>query len=158
MTESIGATDTARTAQRLSLAITRLRSRLRLEAGTYGTGLSISQLSVLQNVVDEGPVTAAYLATVQHVSPQSIAQNLAALKAAGLVQAERDPGDRRKTLVTANESGGRLLTSLQASRESFLVRAIDALVAPGDRADLDRTIELLERFAAADFDDRTGGV
>jgi hypothetical protein len=46
---------------------------------------------VLQHVVDEGPVTATYLATVQHVSPQSIAQNLAVLKAAGLVQAERDP-------------------------------------------------------------------
>jgi DNA-binding MarR family transcriptional regulator len=85
------------------------------------------------------------------VSPQSIAQNLAVLKAAGLVRAERDPDDARKTLITADESAGRLIDSLHASRTSFLVRAIDALVAPDERADLDRTIELLERFAAADL-------
>ena len=143
--------DTADAAQRLSVAITRLRSRLRVEAGLHETGLSISQLAVLKNIVQEGPVTAAYLATAQHVSPQSIAQNLAVLKAAGLVRAERDPGDARKTLITADESAGRLIDSLHASRTSFLVRAIDALVAPEERADLDRTIELLERFAAADL-------
>jgi DNA-binding MarR family transcriptional regulator len=142
--------DTAEAAQRLSVAITRLRSRLRVEAGLYETGLSISQLAVLKDIVREGPVTAAHLATTQHVSPQSIAQNLAVLKAAGLVRAERDPGDARKTLITADESAGRLLDSLHASRTSFLVRAIDALVAPEERADLDRTIELLEHFAAAD--------
>jgi DNA-binding MarR family transcriptional regulator len=143
--------NTAEAAQRLSVAITRLRSRLRVEAGLHETGLSISQLAVLKNIVQEGPVTAAYLATAQHVSPQSIAQNLAVLKAAGLVRAERDPADARKTLITAEEPAGRLLDSLHASRTSFLVRAIDALVAPEERADLDRTIELLERFAAADL-------
>ena len=142
--------DTAEAAQRLSVAITRLRSRLRVEAGLHETGLSISQLAVLTNIVQEGPVTAAYLATAQHVSPQSIAQNLAVLKAAGLVRAERDPADARKTLITADASAAKLLDSLNASRTSFLVRAIDALVPPEERADLDRTIELLERFAAAD--------
>jgi DNA-binding MarR family transcriptional regulator len=148
--------DTAQAAQRLSVAITRVRARLREEAGLYGTGLSVSQLAVLRCVVDEGPVTAAYLATAQHVSPQSIAQNLAVLKAAGLVRAQRDPGDGRKTLITADESGARLLTDLQTSRESFLVRAIDALIAPHERADLDKTIELLERFAAADLGESRG--
>jgi DNA-binding MarR family transcriptional regulator len=156
MAETGGNPDTALAAQRLSVAITRLRGRLREEAGLYGTGLSVSQLAVLRCVVDEGPVTAAYLATAQHVSPQSIAQNLAVLKAAGLVRAQRDPADRRKTLITADESGGRLLTTLDASRKSFLVRAIDALVAPAERADLDKAIELLERFAAADLGDGRG--
>jgi DNA-binding MarR family transcriptional regulator len=156
MEEIGGKTDTALAAQRLSVAITRLRARLREEAGLYGTGLSVSQLAVLRCVVDEGPVTAAYLATAQHVSPQSIAQNLAVLKAAGLVRAQRDPADGRKTLISADESGGRLLTTLEASRKSFLVRAIDALVAPSERADLDKTIELLERFAAADLGEGRG--
>jgi DNA-binding MarR family transcriptional regulator len=142
--------DSRESAQRLGEAIGRLRSRLRVESGQHETGLSLSQLSLLRRVVDEGPATAASLATVQHVSPQSIAQNLAVLKAAGLVRAERDPADARKALVTASESGLELLGTLRASRESFLVRAIDALVAPGGRADLDRTIELLERLAAAE--------
>ncbi|HEX3789654.1 MAG TPA: MarR family transcriptional regulator [Pseudonocardiaceae bacterium] len=148
---------TVETAQRMSVAITRLRSRLREETGIYGTGLSITALAVLQRVTDEGPVTAAYLATAEHVSPQAVAQNLAVLKADGLVRAQRDPRDGRKTLITAAESGSRLLTSLQASRKSFLVRAIDTLVPTDRRADLDRAIELLELFAAAEVSAQDGG-
>ena len=145
-------------AHRLSVAVTRLRSRLREEAGLHATGLSISQLAVLKSVVEDGPATAAHLAQVQHVSPQSIAQNLAVLKAAGLVRGERDPGDARKTLISADPSAARLLTSLNDSRESFLARAIDQLVAPAERSDLERTIELLERFAAADLDGKGGAI
>jgi DNA-binding MarR family transcriptional regulator len=96
-------------------------------------------------------VTTTELAMAQHVSPQSIAQNLAALKAAGLVQTERDPGDGRKTLITATQSSRQLATSLRASKESYLAQAIDALVGPQERADLDRAIELLERLATADL-------
>jgi DNA-binding MarR family transcriptional regulator len=73
------------------------------------------------------------------------------LKAAGLVRGERDPADGRKTLISADPSATRLLTSLLAARESFLARAIAQLVAPGERGDLDRAISLLERFAAADL-------
>lgn len=143
--------DTPATARRLSLAITRLRSRLREEAGLYGTGLSISQVAVLKSVVDDGPVTAARLAKLQHVSPQSVAQNLAVLTAAGLVRKDRDPQDGRKSLITAEEKGSQLLTALHTSRESFLTLAIDQLVTPEERDDLERTIALLERFAAADL-------
>ncbi len=137
------------TAHRLSVAITRLRSRLREEAGLHATGLSVSQLAVLQTVRDEGPLTAARLAQVQHVSPQSIAQNLAVLKAAGLVHGERDPQDGRKTLISADPSATDLLSALHMSRESFLTRAIDQLVAPDERAALEQAIDLLERFAAS---------
>ncbi|MFF0038880.1 MarR family winged helix-turn-helix transcriptional regulator [Streptomyces mirabilis] len=151
MPEARSNPDTAATARRLSLAITRLRSRLREEAGLYGTGLSISQVAVLKSVVDGGPITAARLAKLQHVSPQSVAQNLAVLTAAGLVRKGRDPQDGRQSLITAEEKGSRLLTSLHTSRESFLTRAIDQLVAPEEQDDLERTIALLERFAAADL-------
>jgi DNA-binding MarR family transcriptional regulator len=144
--------DVAGAAHRLSVAIIRLRSRLREEAGTHATGLSISQLAVLQSVVDGGPMTAAGLAQVQHVSAQSVAQNLAVLRAAGLVRGERDPADGRKTLISADPSAPRLLSALHAARESFLARAIDQLVAPGERGELEGTISLLERFAAADLD------
>ena len=142
---------TAVAAQRLSVAITRLRARLREEAGVDGTGLSVSQMSVLWHILQAGPVTAAGLAAAQHVSPQSIAQNLAVLKAAGLIHTERDPGDGRKTLITASESSRQLVTSVRASKESYLARAIDALVGPAERDDLDRAIDLLERLAAADL-------
>ncbi|MYS20331.1 DNA-binding transcriptional regulator, MarR family [Streptomyces sp. DvalAA-14] len=157
MSGNEGSPDTAVSARRLSIAITRLRSRLRAEAGLHATGLSISQLAVLQQVVDDGPVTAAYLAAAQHVSPQSIAQNLAVLKDEGLVRAGRDPQDGRKILITAADSGRRLLTTLQTSRKVFLAGAIDALVPSEERPDLDKAIELLERLAAADLGDRRDG-
>ena len=150
MTEGTGR-DTAAAAQRLSVAITRLRFRLREEAGLDGTQLSASQQSVLWQILQEGPVTAAGLAAAQHVSPQAIAQNLAVLKEAGLICTERDPADGRKTLITASESSRQLVTSVRASKESYLARAIDALVSPQERADLDRAIDLLERLAAADL-------
>jgi DNA-binding MarR family transcriptional regulator len=143
--------DAAATAQRLSIAIKHLRSRLRAEAGMHETGLTVTQLSVLRSVLMDGPVTAARLATLQHVSPQSIAQSVAVLKAAGLVAGEQDPRDRRKTLLRATPSGQRLMTSLKTSRESFLERAITELLAPGEHEDLHRAIALLERFAEADL-------
>lgn len=142
---------TAAAAQRLSVAITRLRARMREEAGLDGTGLSVSQLSVLWHIMQHEPVTAAELAAAQHVSPQSIAQNLAALKAAGLIQTGRDPSDGRKMLITASESSRQLGVSVRASKESYLARAIDTLVSPEERDDLERAVDLLERLAAADL-------
>ncbi|WP_052849640.1 MarR family winged helix-turn-helix transcriptional regulator [Streptomyces avicenniae] len=142
--------DTVETAHRLGVAITRLRSRLREESGTHDTGLSISQLSVLRRVIDEGPVTAAYLAGAEHVSPQSIAQNLAALKEAGLVTARRDPADGRRTLISAHASGDELVRTLRASRVAWLTQALDTLVGPEERPALDAALDLLERLAASD--------
>jgi len=57
----------------------------------------------------------------------------------------------RKTLITASGPSRQLVTSVRASKESYLARAIDALVSPAERADLDRAIALLERLAAADL-------
>ncbi|MFB9831622.1 MarR family winged helix-turn-helix transcriptional regulator [Actinoallomurus acaciae] len=152
---NLGSKWSAATAQRLDVAIKRLRGRLRTESGMYSLGLTITQLSVLRSVVDKGPITAARLAEVEHVSPQSIAQSLAVLKAAKLVRGERDPHDRRKTLISADPSAAELIGSLLAGRASFLARAVDRLVAPEEREDLEKAIELLERLAAADL---SGGV
>ncbi|MEV5749055.1 MarR family transcriptional regulator [Actinoallomurus sp. NPDC052308] len=151
MEGNLGSKPSAATAQRLDHAIKRLRGRLRTESGMYSLGLTITQLSVLRSVVDEGPITAARLAALEHVSPQSIAQSLAVLKAARLVRGEPDPEDRRKTLISADPSAAELITSLLAGRESFLARAIDQVVAPGERESLEKAIELLERLAAADL-------
>ena len=87
----------------------RLRARLRAESGQHATGLTATQLGVLASVVREGPVTAARLATLEHVSAQSIAQSLAVLKAAGLVHGEPDPQDGRKKLMSADPSATELI-------------------------------------------------
>lgn len=145
-----GATPAARTALRLSLAMTRLRSRLRVEAGITRTGLSISQISVLLRILNEGPVTAAALAAAEHVSPQSIAQNVATLKQAGLVAAQPDPSDGRKTQLRATDAGRELSDSLHESRIAWLTRAVEELDATGEREQLEDLVGLLERLAVAD--------
>ncbi|MEV6056648.1 MarR family transcriptional regulator [Streptomyces sp. NPDC052107] len=139
------------TAQRLNDAMKRLRARLRAESGQHATGLTPTQLAVLASVVREGPVTAARLASLEHVSAQSIAQSLAVLRAAGLVHSEPDPQDGRKKLMSADPSATELVGKLLAGRASFLARAIDQVVAPDERKDVEKAIKLLERLAAADL-------
>ncbi|MFE4367770.1 MarR family winged helix-turn-helix transcriptional regulator [Streptomyces sp. NPDC056835] len=156
MNTNTGPRQSAATAQRLNDAIKRLRARLRAESGQYAIGLTATQLAVLASVVREGPVTAALLASREHVSPQSIAQSLAVLKAAGLVHSETDPQDGRRKLMSADPSATELIDKLLAGRASFLARAIDQVVAPDELKDVEKAIGLLERLAAADLSD--GGI
>ncbi|MFE5027775.1 MarR family winged helix-turn-helix transcriptional regulator [Streptomyces sp. NPDC056656] len=144
-------TATAATAQRLQDAMKRLRARLRAESGQNTTGLTATQLGVLASVIREGPVTAARLASVEHVSAQAIAQSLAVLKAAGLVHSEPDPQDGRKKLMSADPSAIELVDRILNGRASFLARAIDQVVAPDERRDVEKAVELLERLADADL-------
>lgn len=115
------------------------------------SGFTISQLAILQRILNEGQVTAASLALAEHVSQQAIAQSVAALKEAGLVKGERDATDGRKVLMSATPAGQDLFESLMASRRAWLVRAIDKVIGPDERQDLDVAIELLERLAGADL-------
>jgi DNA-binding MarR family transcriptional regulator len=139
--------DADATAIRLTLALTRLRARLREEASAPSAGLPISQLSILQRLRLHGPATAASLATAEHVSQQAIAQSVARLRSAGLVRSEPDPSDRRKTLIGITEAGLALRASIVASRTSWLARAIDSTVDDADA--LDVAVDLLERLADA---------
>ena len=139
--------DEASDAVRLAMAVSRLRSRIRIEAGLRSTGIPISQLAVLGRIIDEGPVTAAALAAGEHVTQQAIAQSVATLKQRGLVDKQPDPGDGRKSLVTATAAGRELRESLVVSREEWLTRAVDAAVKPEERALLREAIGLLEPLA-----------
>ncbi|HWF55394.1 MAG TPA: MarR family transcriptional regulator [Solirubrobacteraceae bacterium] len=142
---------TARTAVGLAKALSRLRNRLREEAGMHSIGLSISQLALLGRIIEDAPTTAASLAGAEHVSQQAIAQSLATLKAEGLVVKRHDPSDGRKTLIEPTPEGRRLHDSMFESREAWLIRAIEATVPDDERAALEHAIELLERLAAADL-------
>jgi DNA-binding MarR family transcriptional regulator len=143
--------DTAKVAVRLSVALKRLRSRLREESGVTTTGFTISQLALLDHLLAQGPSTAASLAAAEHVSQQAIAQSVATLKAAGLVTSGPHPTDGRKVLLDIAPAGRRLFESFLESRESWLVRAIDATMSSEDRAALDVAVGLMERLAAADL-------
>ncbi len=112
--------------------------------------LPITQLSIIKHLRDHGPTTAAVLAASEHVTHQAIAQNLAALKQAGLVRTASDPNDGRKSLVHVTAAGSRLFESAIAARNAWLTHAIAENVPAGERAALECAIELLERLAEAD--------
>src|SRR5215475_5352712 len=112
-------------AVRLAVAIKRLRSRLREAVWGSGMELPIAQLAIVKHLRDGGPTTAAVLAAAEHVSHQAIAQNLAALKQAGLVRTAPDPTDGRKSLVHITAAGSRLFESAVASRDAWLTHAIE---------------------------------
>ncbi len=86
------------------------------------------------------------------MSQQAIAQSLTTLKAEGLVRSRPDPADGRKALLSVTATGRRLVERMVASRDAWLVRAIDATVAADERAVLAQAIDLLERLAGADLD------
>jgi DNA-binding MarR family transcriptional regulator len=138
-------------AVRLAMAVTRLRSRIRIESGLRSTGIPISQVAVLSRIIDDDPTTAAALAAAEHVTQQAIAQSLATLERSGLVTKSPDPSDGRKSLVSATEAGRALVERITASREAWLSRAIEAALRPDERPALDTAIELLQRIADVDL-------
>ena len=145
--DTSGSQHEASDAVSLAMAVSRLRSRIRTEAGIRSTGIPISQLAVLGRIINEGPTTAAALAAGEHVTQQAIAQSLATLKERALVEKQADPGDGRKSLVTATLAGRELMEGIAASREEWLTQAIDAAVRPEERLLLTEAIGLLERIA-----------
>jgi DNA-binding MarR family transcriptional regulator len=105
---------------------------------------------VIKRLRNDGPSTASALAAAEHVTHQAVTQTLAGLKRAGLVRSAADPADGRKNVISITPAGNRLFESAIATRDAWLARAIEAVVSPGERAALEKAIELLERLAEAD--------
>ena len=144
----VSAADTL--AVRLAVALKRLRGRLREAAWASGVEVPIAQLAIMKRLRDGGPTTAAVLAATEHVSHQAIAQNLVALKRAGLVRLAPDPSDGRKSLVRITAVGLRLFESAVASRDAWLAQAIEETVPVGERSAARARHPLLERLAEAE--------
>jgi DNA-binding MarR family transcriptional regulator len=135
----------------LSVALSRLRSRVRDEASESSTGVTISQIATLQSLVTIGPMTAAELAAAEHVSKQAMAQRLSMMDALDLIESRRDETDGRKVVVSISDGGITLLRELAESRSAWLVRAIEGALEPEELPVLRDAIELLERLAAVDL-------
>jgi DNA-binding MarR family transcriptional regulator len=141
--------NTPEVASELTMAMTRLRARLRLESSAPVRSWTWSQLSTLRRVIEHGPITAAALAQVEHVRPQSIAETISALRAEDLIATARDPTDGRKTLLTATARGREVFDRVIAQREEWLTRTLDAVASPDERRLLADAIKVLHKLADA---------
>jgi DNA-binding MarR family transcriptional regulator len=136
----------AELATRLHSAAIHLLRRLRVE--DVASGLSGPRSSALSVIVFAGPVTLGELARAEQVRPPTMSRLVAGLVRAGLVEAERDPEDRRVQRIHATARGRALLLAGRARRVRRLARDLERLEA-GDYAALAASIPILERVARA---------
>ena len=127
-------------------AVARLYRRLRsqLETGELGE----TALTVLTRLDDEGPQTLTELSQAFQVTPASMSQTVNRLTATGYAVRSPDPGDGRRVLLAATETGSQLARASRARRHAWLQERVAAL-GPDDRATLARAATLLSAMADA---------
>jgi len=108
---------------------------------------SISQGVVLARLDREGPQTTSALAAAERVRPQSMAQTVAELQAAGLVSRTPDPTDGRRVLIELTANGRETLGADRRRREGWLAEAMAAELTPEEQETLIRAVPLLRRLA-----------
>ncbi|GAA3804306.1 MULTISPECIES: MarR family winged helix-turn-helix transcriptional regulator [Amycolatopsis] len=107
--------------------------------------LTLTQGSVLSELVHGGPRRMSVLAELEGVRQPSMTDLVRRLERLGLVSRRPDPDDRRAVLIEATESGTRYVTDLITAREEFLRERLAALD-PADRDAIDAALPALRRL------------
>lgn len=131
-------------AHELRETLGRVVRRLRAEPGP-----SVGRLAVLGRLDRDGPSSISDLAGRERMRPQSMAQIVHDLEAAGLVSRRADPADRRRAFIELTGAGLDLLRTTRAGRETWLTEALERELDPGERGLLHEALQLLSRIADA---------
>lgn len=123
----------------------RLTRRLRQQ--TPSDGLTLTQLSALNVIWREGPLTAGDLAAKEQVRPPSITRVLTGLESLDLVQRLENPRDGRQVLVQITPQGSQRMSEYVRARERWLEQELAALPQE-DRDLLSKATVLLDQLAA----------
>ena len=102
--------------------------------------LTAPQSGVLRSLARSGPVSSADLSRELCVTPSNITGIIDRLEKKGLVQRNRDSGDRRVTLIQLSEAGEQLSSSLPDPIESRLIAGL-AELPPKEVKKLDKALE-----------------
>ena len=130
-------------AHELRETLGRLIRRLRAEPGQ----LPVGQATVLARLDREGPASTSDLAAAERMRPQSMAQTVRELAAAGLVSRRPDPADGRRALVELTPSGRQTLHDARARREGWLTEVLEREFSADERRTLREALALLRRLA-----------
>jgi len=136
-------------ASRLHSAAIHLLRRLRTEDAA--SGVSGPRLSALSVVVFGGVTTLGDLARAEQVRPPTMSRLVAGLVRDGLMEAVRDPEDRRVQRIRATAKGRTLLEAGRARRVRRLARDLERLD-PRDYSSLTGALGVIERIARANPD------
>ena len=102
---------------------------------------------MLARLEREGPATTSALAAAERMRPQSMAQTVAELGAAGLVARTPGPDRRPSDADRADRAGGAILAEDRARRDGWLAGAIEADLTHEEQQVLLEAIEILRRLA-----------
>lgn len=144
------AADVSDVAARLGNAATRLARLLRQQDSGQ---LSPTTRATIGTIARRGPITLGDLAAHEQVAPPTITKVVARLEAAGLVERQRDPADRRVHRVVLSDAGRRQLETDRKRRRAWLATHISRLPA-GDAEALADALDALERLTAAKVERR----
>ncbi|ABL03005.1 MarR family transcriptional regulator [Mycobacterium ulcerans] len=121
-----------RLASDLSLAVMRLARQLRFR--NPSSPVSLSQLSALTTLANEGAMTPGALAIRERVRPPSMTRVIASLADMGLVDRTPHPVDGRQVLVSVSEAGAELVKAARRARQEWLTERLATL--DGDKRDI----------------------
>jgi len=140
------AVETVPMAHEFRETIGRLVRRLRAETSGQPP---VGQMAVLGRLDREGPASTSDLAAAERMRPQSMAQTVRDLEAAGLVSRRPDPDDGRRALVELTALGRERVRAARAQRESRLSEILERDLTPAERETLREAVALLRRIADA---------
>jgi DNA-binding MarR family transcriptional regulator len=121
----------------------RLIRRLRASPGA----LPVAHSTVLSRLDRDGPAGTSDLAAAERMRPQSMAQTVHDLEAAGFISRRPDPDDGRRALVELTPAGLEALTGARARREDWLNEVLERDFTAAERKTLRDALALLERIA-----------
>ena len=134
-------TDAAPLASELRVVLGQLIRRLRAEHR-----FPLGQGAVLGRLDREGTASIGQLAVAERVRPQSMAQTVAELSAAGLVGRRPDPLDGRQILIELTDLGRQALVAERRRRDGWLAQAIATELTSDERELLAKAVPLLRRL------------
>jgi DNA-binding MarR family transcriptional regulator len=102
--------------------------------------------SALSRLAHHGPMTAAELAKLEQISPQSIATTLQGLVGRSLVQRSADPADGRRLILSLTAAGEETISRRRSERAEQLHQGLAALD-PAQRARLIAALPALAQLA-----------
>ncbi len=130
----------------LQASVRLLVQRLRQTEAVEGD-LTSSETSALARLDRTGPTSAAELARLERISPQSMGATLAALEERAFVGRVPDPSDGRRAILSLTKAGTEWLTRRRSARSEHLSAALESSFTRAELKQLQVAAPLIERLA-----------
>ncbi|AWZ07386.1 MULTISPECIES: MarR family transcriptional regulator [unclassified Streptomyces] len=134
-------------AEELQLVIGLLVRHLRMASA--GSGVSLSQASVLKRLDRDGPTTVTALAQAERIRPQSLTATVGSLRNSGHVVSTAHPTDGRRKVIALTERGRDFVRERKEAGHGRLAELMAERLTPEERRTVAEAIPLLRRLAEA---------